>query len=168
MVLMNDWSARDIQKWEYVPLGPFLAKNMGTSISPWVVPMEALKPFVVPNYLQDPEPFPYLKHNDPYCFDIQLEVAIQPENQGEATVVCQSNFRHMYWTMKQQLAHHSITGCNMRPGDLLASGTISGPVIVNNSILFFVSFCEPFSVNLLGSYILWFHAGAVVERLQVC
>lgn len=127
MVLMNDWSARDIQKWEYVPLGPFLAKNLGTTISPWVVPMEALRPFAVDNYPQDPEPLPYLKHSDPYTFDIQLEVSIRPKGEAAASTVCNSNFRHMYWTMKQQLAHHSITGCVMRPGDLLASGTISGP-----------------------------------------
>ena len=116
MVLMNDWSARDIQKWEYVPLGPFLAKNLGTSISPWVVPMEALQPFSVPNYPQEPAPLPYLRHKDQYNFDITLEVSILPEgcsSQSEepaSSVVCTSNFRHMYWTMKQQLAHHSITG----------------------------------------------------------
>merc|ERR1719422_1075355 len=126
MVIMNDWSARDIQKWEYVPLGPFGAKNLGTSISPWVVTMEALKPFAVPNYDQDPTPFPYLQHSDPYTFNIDLEVAIKPPT-SEATVVSKSNFRYMYWTMKQQLVHHTVTGCNMRPGDLLASGTISGP-----------------------------------------
>ncbi|KAB7496487.1 Fumarylacetoacetase [Armadillidium nasatum] len=127
MVLMNDWSARDIQKWEYVPLGPFLGKNLGTSISPWVVTMEALMPFAVDNYVQDPQPFPYLQHDDKYSFDINLQVAIKPNDSSNATVVCRSNFRHMYWTMKQQLAHHTITGCNIRPGDLLASGTISGP-----------------------------------------
>jgi len=126
MVVMNDWSARDIQKWEYVPLGPFGAKNLGTSISPWVVTMEALKPFAVPNYAQDPVPFPYLRHTDPYTFDMDLEVSIQPEG-GQGGVVSKSNFKYMYWTMKQQLAHHTVTGCNMRPGDLLASGTISGP-----------------------------------------
>jgi len=126
MVIMNDWSARDIQKWEYVPLGPFLAKNLGTSISPWVVTMEALKPFAVSNCVQEPQPFPYLRHLDPYTFDIQLEVSIQPPEQNPS-VVSRSNFRHMYWTMKQQLAHHAVGGCNMRPGDLLASGTISGP-----------------------------------------
>merc|ERR1711887_237363 len=127
MVVMNDWSARDIQKWEYVPLGPFGAKNLGTSISPWVVTMEALKPFVVPNYNQDPPPFPYLQHDDPYTFDINLEVAIKSAGSSISTTVSRSNFKYMYWTMKQQLAHHTITGCNMRPGDLLASGTISGP-----------------------------------------
>jgi len=126
MVLMNDWSARDIQKWEYVPLGPFLGKNLGTSISAWVVSMEALKPFAVENYKQDPVPFPYLQHKDKYCFDIKLSVGIKPEH-GELATVSQSNFKHMYWTMKQQLVHHSVTGCNMSPGDLLASGTISGP-----------------------------------------
>lgn len=128
MVLMNDWSARDIQKWEYVPLGPFLGKNFGTTISPWVVTMEALAPFAVNNAVQEnPTPLPYLRHSDPYTFDIKLEVSIKGENMTQAGVVSRSNFKHMYWTMKQQLAHHSIGGCNMNPGDLLASGTISGP-----------------------------------------
>ena len=90
--------------------------------------MEALSPFTVDNYSQDPSPLPYLRHQDRYNFDIELEVAIQPDGAEASSVVCKSNFRHLYWTMKQQLAHHSITGCNMRPGDLLASGTISGPV----------------------------------------
>jgi len=126
MVLMNDWSARDIQKWEYIPLGPFGAKNLGTSISPWVVTMEALKPFAVPNYEQDPAPFPYLQHADPFTFNIELDVEIHPKD-GQGGTVSKSNFRYMYWTMKQQLAHHTVTGCNKRPGDLLASGTISGP-----------------------------------------
>lgn len=126
MVLVNDWSARDIQKWEYVPLGPFTAKNLGTTISPWVVPMEALTPFVVPNSIQDPEPFEYLRHEDPYTFNIQLEVSIRPEDALEPITICKSNFKHMYWTMKQQLAHHTITGCNINPGDMMASGTISG------------------------------------------
>jgi fumarylacetoacetase len=127
MVLMNDWSARDIQKWEYVPLGPFLAKNFGTTISPWVVTLDALKPFVTTNPVQDPIPFPYLRHSDPYTFDINLEVEIKPKGHSRGATVTRSNFRHMYWTMKQQLAHHTITGCNVNPGDLLGSGTISGP-----------------------------------------
>lgn len=125
MVLMNDWSARDIQKWEYVPLGPFLAKNVGTSVSPWVVTMEALAPFTIDNYKQDVTPFPYLQHDDPYNFDIMLQVDIKPEN-SVASTVCQSNFKYLYWTAKQQLAHHTITGCNINPGDMMASGTISG------------------------------------------
>lgn len=126
MVLMNDWSARDIQKWEYVPLGPFLGKNLGTTISPWVVTMDALKPFVVPNATQDPKPLPYLVHEDPYNFDIHLEVAIKGEGMPKPATVCRSNFKFMYWTMKQQLTHHTVTGCNANPGDLMASGTISG------------------------------------------
>ncbi|XP_017534502.3 fumarylacetoacetase isoform X2 [Manis javanica] len=127
MVLMNDWSARDIQKWEYVPLGPFLGKSLGTTISPWVVPMDALMPFAVPNPKQDPPPLPYLRHDQPYTFDINLSVALKGEGMSQAATICRSNFKHMYWTMLQQLVHHSSNGCNLRPGDLLASGTISGP-----------------------------------------
>ncbi|KAM9319172.1 fumarylacetoacetase [Pholidichthys leucotaenia] len=127
MVLMNDWSARDIQSWEYVPLGPFLGKNFGTTISPWVVPMEALLPFVEPNPIQDPEPLAYLQHTDAYTFNINLFVSLKGELMTEAVNICRSNFKYMYWTVKQQLAHHTVNGCNLRPGDLLASGTISGP-----------------------------------------
>lgn len=127
MVLMNDWSARDIQAWEYVPLGPFLGKNFGTTISPWVVPMEALLPFAESNAIQDPEPLPYLQHQDPYTFNINLFVSLKGQGKAEASTICKSNFKYMYWTMKQQLAHHTVNGCNIRPGDLLASGTISGP-----------------------------------------
>lgn len=127
MVLVNDWSARDIQKWEYVPLGPFLAKNFATSISPWVVTMDALEPFRVAGPQQDPAPLAYLAASRKQAFDIRLDVAIQGENMDTPAVVCRSNFRHLYWSMAQQLAHHTITGCNMNPGDLLASGTISGP-----------------------------------------
>ncbi|KAI7814383.1 fumarylacetoacetase [Triplophysa rosa] len=127
MVLMNDWSARDIQAWEYVPLGPFLGKNFGTTISPWVVPVEALMPFVEANPVQDPEPLPYLRHDDPYTFNINLFVDVKGEGMRDAATICKSNFKYMYWTMKQQLAHHTVNGCNVRPGDLLASGTISGP-----------------------------------------
>lgn len=126
MVLMNDWSARDIQAWEYVPLGPFLGKNFGTTISPWVVPMEALLPFVEPNPIQDPEPLPYLQHPDPYTFNINLFVSLKGQDMADAATICKSNFKHMYWTMKQQLSHHTVNGCNVRPGDLMASGTISG------------------------------------------
>ncbi|XP_069622586.1 fumarylacetoacetase isoform X1 [Ranitomeya imitator] len=127
MVLMNDWSARDIQKWEYVPLGPFLSKNFATTISPWVVPMEALMPFVLPNPVQDPAPLPYLQDKSNYTFNINLSVCLQGDGMKEPATLCRSNFKYMYWTMKQQLAHHTVTGCNVRPGDLLASGTISGP-----------------------------------------
>ena len=126
MVLFNDWSARDIQKWEYVPLGPFLAKNFASHVSPWVVTMDALEPFRVESPQQEPEVLPYLKHSGKHNFDIALEVQIAPEGQ-EAVTVCRSNFKHMYWSMAQQLAHHTVNGCNMRVGDMCASGTISGP-----------------------------------------
>ncbi|PWA32796.1 hypothetical protein CCH79_00018062 [Gambusia affinis] len=119
--------ARDIQAWEYVPLGPFLGKNFGTTISPWVVPMEALLPFAESNPLQDPQPLPYLQHEDAYTFNINLFVSLKGQSMTEAINICSSNFKYMYWTMKQQLTHHTSNGCNVRPGDLLASGTISGP-----------------------------------------
>jgi fumarylacetoacetase len=127
-VLLNDWSARDIQRWEYVPLGPFLGKNFGTTISPWIVTMEALHQFRVPAPVQDPAPLPYLvdAHPDTAAFDIQLSVLIQPPG-CEAVPVTHSNMKHMYWSPAQQLAHHSINGCNMSSGDLLGTGTISGP-----------------------------------------
>jgi fumarylacetoacetase len=127
MVLVNDWSARDIQKWEYQPLGPFNAKNFATSISPWVVTMDALAPFRCPAPEQEPGPLPYLAEADRHTFDIRLEVEVRAEGQPEGLRVCASNFRHLYWTMAQQLAHHTVTGCNLGTGDLLASGTISGP-----------------------------------------
>jgi fumarylacetoacetase len=126
MVLFNDWSARDIQKWEYVPLGPFLAKNFASSISPWIVTMDALEPFRVKGPEQSPEPMPYLQQKGEKAFDINLEVAIQPENAVE-TVVSRSNFKYMYWSMAQQLAHHTINGCRINSGDMMGSGTISGP-----------------------------------------
>ena len=126
MLLFNDWSARDIQKWEYVPLGPFLGKNFASSVSPWVVTLEALEPFRVQGPKQDPEPLPYLKQDGAKNFDIKLEVAIKPDG-GAEHVVCRSNFKYMYWSMSQQLAHHTVNGCNINPGDLYASGTISGP-----------------------------------------
>jgi fumarylacetoacetase len=126
MVLFNDWSARDIQKWEYVPLGPFLAKNFASSISPWIVTLDALKPFRTKGPEQSPEPLPYLQQKGEKAFDINLEVAIQPEN-VEETVVSRSNFKYMYWSMAQQLAHHTINGCRVNSGDMMGSGTISGP-----------------------------------------
>lgn len=127
MVLVNDWSARDIQKWEYVPLGPFLAKNFGTSISPWVVTLEALEPFRTKGPVQDPPPLPYLRTSGDWAFDIHLEVTLQGAKMDQPQRICTSNFKHLYWNMGQQLAHHAVNGCNLRPGDLLASGTISGP-----------------------------------------
>jgi fumarylacetoacetase len=127
LVLVNDWSARDIQKWEYVPLGPFLAKNFATSISPWVVMLDALEPFRVAGPKQDPAPLPYLQSPGDWAYDIHLEVALQTAKMDKPERICGSNARHLYWNMAQQLAHHTVNGCNLRPGDLLASGTISGP-----------------------------------------
>ncbi|MEZ4649633.1 MAG: fumarylacetoacetase [Candidatus Eisenbacteria bacterium] len=127
MVLVNDWSARDIQKWEYQPLGPFLAKNFATTISPWIVTMEALEPFRKPGPTQDPEPLPYLKSTGDWSYDIVLDVLLCTPKMTEPARISRSNFRYMYWNVCQQLAHHTVTGCNTRPGDLFASGTISGP-----------------------------------------
>ncbi len=125
MVLVNDWSARDIQTWEYQPLGPFLAKNFATTISPWVVTLEALEPFRCESPAQSPEPLAYLK-NGRGTFDIQLRVELQTARMEERQKISASNFRYLYWNMAQQLAHHTVNGCNLRAGDLLASGTISG------------------------------------------
>lgn len=126
MCIMNDWSARDIQKWEYVPLGPFLAKSFASSISPWIVTMDALEPFSIEGPDQDPKVLPYLEYEGKHHYDINLEVGIIPDK-GEENVVCRSNYKHMYWNMVQQLTHHSVNGCNIRCGDMMASGTISGP-----------------------------------------
>ncbi|MFM7487462.1 MAG: fumarylacetoacetase [Cytophagales bacterium] len=125
-VLFNDWSARDIQNWEYVPLGPFLGKNFGSTISPWIVTLDALEPFRVKGPEQFPRVLPYLASEGERNFDLILEVAIQPEKSTE-TIVCGSNFKYMYWNVCQQLAHHTVNGCNIQNGDVYASGTISGP-----------------------------------------
>lgn len=131
LVLVNDWSARDIQKWEYVPLGPFLGKSFATSISPWVVTLDALEPFRCSGPEQDPEPLPYLRTDSNCSYDVRLDVALRSERMADEEiaplVICRSNFRYMYWNMCQQLAHHTSNGCNINPGDLMASGTISGP-----------------------------------------
>jgi fumarylacetoacetase len=126
LVLFNDWSARDIQKWEYVPLGPFLGKSFGSSISPWIVPLAALEPFRTAGPPQAPKVLPYLAQSGPQAFDLALEVSIAAPGQPEHRV-CQSNFKHLYWSMAQQLAHHTVNGCNLNVGDMMASGTISGP-----------------------------------------
>jgi fumarylacetoacetase len=127
LVLVNDWSARDIQRWEYVPLGPFLAKNFGTTISPWVVTLDALEPFRTAGPVQDPPPLPYLRSPGDWAFDLHLEVYLQTARQDRPQRICASNLKYLYWNVCQQLAHHTVNGCNLRPGDLLASGTVSGP-----------------------------------------
>ena len=125
MVLMNDWSARDLQQWEYIPLGPFNSKSFATSISPWVVTMDALEPFRVEGPTQNPPPLPYLATSGPQAYDIQLEAALAIDGKPPRTI-SRTNFRTLYWSIAQQLAHHTVSGCNTRVGDLMASGTISG------------------------------------------
>ena len=126
LCLFNDWSARDIQKWEYVPLGPFLGKSFNSSISPWIVTLDALEPFRIAGEKQEPEVLDYLKFNGNKNFDVELEVQIK-SLKSDPTTVSKSNFKYMYWNMAQQLTHHAINGCNIKAGDLMASGTISGP-----------------------------------------
>jgi len=125
-VLMNDWSARDVQAWEYQPLGPFLAKNFCTSISPWVVPLDALEPFRKSLATQEPEPLPYLRSANDFTFDIHLEAKLHTMQLKTPHIITRTNFQNLYWSISQQLAHHTVNGCNLQPGDLLASGTISG------------------------------------------
>ncbi|MFM0257228.1 fumarylacetoacetase [Paraburkholderia sediminicola] len=127
MVLLNDWSARDIQQWEYVPLGPFNSKGFATTISPWIVTLDAFDPFRCAQPEQSPEPLPYLRHAGDHGFDIHLEVDLLGAGERAASTIARTNFRYMYWTMAQQLTHHTASGCNVRVGDLMGSGTISGP-----------------------------------------
>lgn len=125
-VLFNDWSARDIQQWEYVPLGPFLGKNFASSISPWIVTMDALEPFRTEGPIQQPNVLDYLKVSGPKNFDVALEVSLELQQQSPV-IICRSNFKYLYWNVNQQLAHHTVNGCNIQVGDVYASGTISGP-----------------------------------------
>ena len=127
LVLVNDWSARDIQRWEYQPLGPFLGKSFATSISPWVVTMDALAPFRVSPSLQEPEPLPYLRAREDHGLEVELSVELATPGTPEGRVICRTNMRNLYWTIAQQLAHATSNGATIRPGDLFASGTISGP-----------------------------------------
>jgi fumarylacetoacetase len=127
LCLVNDWSARDIQAWEYVPLGPFLGKSFATTISPWIIPLEALEPFRVPATDQEPAPLPYLTTEHRIGFDLDLTVSITPDGADEEHEVTATSFTSMYWTMAQQLAHATVNGATVRAGDLFASGTVSGP-----------------------------------------
>ena len=127
MALVNDWSARDIQAWEYQPLGPFLAKNLATTISPWIITLEALEPFRCSGPKQEPEPLEYLRNEKDSTFDINLEIHLKSEKMDEYELISSSNYNYLYWDMNQQILHHTTTGCNLRTGDMLASGTISGP-----------------------------------------
>ena len=148
MVLFNDWSARDIQKWEYVPLGPFLGKSFASSISPWIVTMEALEPFRVSGPEQNPPVLSYLQTDRNNNYDVHLEVGITPEN-GEEQIVCKSNFKYMYWSMVQQLTHHTVNGCNVRVGDMMGSGTISGKTTDSYGSMLEIAWAgsKPFQMN---------------------
>jgi fumarylacetoacetase len=141
MVLLNDWSARDIQSWEYVPLGPFLSKNFCTTLSPWVVTLEALEPFQTAGPAQEPIPLPYLRTHGPQTYDIRLEVYLQGEKMDRPQCLCTTNFKTLYWNLAQQVAHHTVNGCNLRPGDLLGSGTISGATPDSYGSLLELSWC---------------------------
>src|SRR5262249_6536030 len=125
-VLMNDWSARDIQAWEYQPLGPVLAENLCTNISPCDVTLESRKPFRMPLPPQHPEPLPYLRAKSDFTVDIRLQARLQTSSMNAPHVITRTNFQNLYWSIAQQLVHHTVNGCNLEPGDLLASGTISG------------------------------------------
>jgi fumarylacetoacetase len=149
-VLLNDWSARDIQQWEYVPLGPFQAKVFATSISPWIVTREALEPFRVEGPAQDPVPLPYLRQTRPNNYDLQLDVALRATPMNEAATICRTNFRYMYWSSVQQLVHHAACGCAMNVGDLLGSGTISGPDKQQRGSLLEISWNGSEPVELAG------------------
>jgi fumarylacetoacetase len=146
--ILNDWSARDIQQWEYVPLGPFQGKAFGTSISPWIVTREALEPFRVQGPAQDPTPLPYLRQTRPNNYDLQLDVDLRAAQKNESLRICRTNFKYMYWSSVQQLVHHASCGCAMNVGDLLGSGTISGPEKSQRGSLLEISWngTEPFEL----------------------
>jgi len=149
LALVNDWSARDIQTWEYQPLGPFLAKNFATSISPWIITLEALEPFRCSGPKQDPKPLEYLRNAKDSTFDINLGIYLKTENMDSDQLISSSNYNYLYWNMNQQIAHHTITGCNLRTGDLLASGTISGPAKDNRGSMLELSWLwtEPIKLS---------------------
>ena len=149
-VLLNDWSARDIQQWEYVPLGPFQAKAFATSISPWIVTREALEPFRLQGPTQDPAPLPYLKQTMPNNYDMELEIGLRAASMNAAQSICRTNFKYMYWSSVQQLVHHASSGCAMNVGDLLGSGTISGPEKSERGSLLEISWNGTEPVELAG------------------
>lgn len=165
-VLVNDWSARDIQSWEYQPLGPFLSKNFATSISPWVVPLEALEPFRAVGPVQEPEPLPYLRQSGLRAFDIHLEIWLQ--GKGEPRRISVTNARHLYWSMAQMIAHHTVGGCNLEPGDLVASGTISGPDPDSRGCLLELTWNGRNPIRLDGEERVWLEDGDRVIMTGYC
>ncbi len=169
LVLMNDWSARDIQAWEYQPLGPFLAKNFCTSISPWVVTLEALEPFKKPLPQQDPEPLPYLRAKNDFMFDIRLEARLQTSSMTAPQIITNTNFQNLYWSIAQQLAHHTVNGCNLEAGDLLASGTISGATEESRGCMLELTWRGANPLNLLnGETRKWLEDGDTLRITGWC
>jgi fumarylacetoacetase len=153
LVLVNDWSARDIQRWEYVPLGPFLSKSFATTISPWVITLDALEPFRVAGPVQEPAVLDYLRYEGQWAHDIKLEVWLQPASHKEPTCISRTNFKHMYWNMAQQLAHQTSNGTNVQPGDLYASGTVSGPSEDSRGCLLELTWKGTKALQLLGGQV---------------
>ena len=149
-VLLNDWSARDIQQWEYVPLGPFQGKAFATSIGPWVVTRAALQPFRCQGPEQIPQPLPYLQQMQPNNYDLELEVGLRAASMSKPSRICHTNFKYMYWSSVQQLVHHASSGCAMNIGDLLGSGTISGPEKGQRGSLLEISWNGAEPVELAG------------------
>src|SRR5213595_2628342 len=168
IVLMNDWSARDIQTWEYQPLGPFLAKNFCTSISPWVVTLEALDPFRKPLAAQDPAPMSYLKRANDFTFDIQLEARLQTARMRKPQTITRSNFQNLYWSIAQQLAHHTVNGCNLQPADLLASGTISGSTEESRGCMLELTWRGQNPLKLTGETRKWLEDGDTLSITGWC
>ncbi len=169
-VMVNDWSARDIQRWEYQPLGPFLAKSFATSISPWIVTLDALEPFRIAGPIQDPEPLEYLRSSKPAHFDIHLEVSIQTQRMTNPQVISRSNARHLYWSFAQQLAHQTSNGTNSEAGDLYASGTISGPAEGSFGSLLELTWrgVKPITLTETGETRRFLECGDVVRFVGYC
>jgi len=168
MVLLNDWSARDIQGWESHFLGPFLSKNFATTISPWVITMQALEQFKTDNSEQIPPPLKYLQHDAKYNFDIRLNASVRYPGSPHNHSICDTNYKYMYWTPLQQIAHHTITGCNLRPGDLLSSGTVSGPAEQERACLFERTHGGQIAVGLDGRKLMFFEDGDEVILSGFC
>lgn len=168
MVLLNDWSARDVQSWESYFLGPFLSKNFATAISPWIVTMEALEEFKTDNFKQDPTPLKYLLHDTKYNFDINLNASVRFSGSQQSHLICNSNYKYMYWTPLQQIAHHTISGCNLKPGDLLSSGTISGPEEEERACLFERTHGGQSALNLGDRKLTFFNDGDEVILSGFC
>merc|ERR1711957_58943 len=163
LVILNDWSARDVQGWEYVPLGPFNAKNFATTISPWIITLEALEPFSVPLPAQDPTPLPYLKEEKLHSWDIPISVEMKTKNGKEFTTITTTNYKYMYWSINQQIAHHTVTGCALNVGDILGSGTISGTTAAEYGSLFELTTNGKKTITISGEQQSWVEDNSIVN-----